>query len=114
MTATEKWTQLANLPTPRSDLCAAAYGTGIYVFGGNPSQPYPNPRHAIVERYDIPSDTWRRVSNMPTGRDGTAAHVVNGYIYLGTSSAWQGTRACTPVRAHTYFTFTDTRYIHSP
>ena len=77
-----KWEKKADMPTMRSDLAAAAVGGKIYAMGGRNSPAGPHGRLAIVEEYNPPSDTWKKVADMPTARARFVAAAVNGKIYV--------------------------------
>jgi hypothetical protein len=52
-------------------------GTHIYCIGGHHGQ-----RLSAVERYDTESGVWSTLAPMPTARDGAAAFVLEGQIYV--------------------------------
>jgi N-acetylneuraminic acid mutarotase len=90
--ATDTWTQKANMPTRRTFACAAAVNGKLYVISGvragKPADPTwdtqadPVEATSAVEEYDPATDTWARKANIPTRRDGAAAALVNGRIYV--------------------------------
>lgn len=89
---TDAWTQKANMPTRRTFACAGAVSGKIYVISGVKAGKSTNPQwdtHAdpleetrAVEEYDLVTDTWTRKADIPTQRDGAAAAVVNGKLYV--------------------------------
>lgn len=63
----QQWTTVAPLPSPRSDLAAAAHGGKIYVFGGCTGSTAAVTN--AVDVYDPVSDTWSTApADMPTPR----------------------------------------------
>ena len=72
-----KWTQKANMPTPRMQLATAVVNGKIYAIGG-----LNGGSRSAVEEYDPQGDIWIRKADMPTARGGIAASVVDGKIYV--------------------------------
>ena len=70
------WSRLAPLPTPRSEVAAAALNGRIYVFGGF------GPGAISNEEYESIADTWRKRAPIPQGVDHAAAVTLGGTIYL--------------------------------
>src|SRR2546427_4976019 len=69
--ATNTWTTVASLPTPRQLLAAAVGPDGrIYALGG--ADAAGNPLHT-VEAYTITTNTWAAALPLPTARSGLAA-----------------------------------------
>ena len=54
----------------------------IYAIGGALRENGPFMFISKVERYDTQNDTWRQLSDMPSGKLGHAAGVINGQIYI--------------------------------
>jgi hypothetical protein len=84
---TNRWIQLADMPTARAGLASAIVGNSIYAIGGRraPSGPCSQPpggQVAKVERYDIDTGTWHEVAPMPLARSDLGAAVVDGEIYV--------------------------------
>ena len=52
-------------------------GTHIYCIGGDDGQDL-----SVVERYDTESGVWSTLAPMPTAREGAAAFVLEGKIYV--------------------------------
>jgi N-acetylneuraminic acid mutarotase len=76
--ATNRWTILPNMPTPRVFLGAAAVQNRIYTIGGiGDSLDY----HATVEVYDLVNNTWNKRADLPTPRNRLAVIAFNGKIY---------------------------------
>ena len=74
--ATDTWTRKANMPTPRSVLCASAVNGTVYAIGGNGSGA------SVVEAYDPITDTWTRMADMLMERRFPASCILNGKIYV--------------------------------
>jgi N-acetylneuraminic acid mutarotase len=77
--ATNSWTTLAPMPTPRSDHAACCYDGKIYVIGGHAA--HGENTLAFVEVYDPATDTWAQKSDMKIARHGHAAFVYNNKIH---------------------------------
>ena len=73
--ASDTWSQVAGLPTMRSNLRACALGSKIYAIGGAGGS-------RILEEYDTTSDTWTRRADSTMDRIGHAAAVAEGKIYV--------------------------------
>jgi len=73
--ATNSWTTLTPMPTPRAAAAAAVIGSGIFVAGGRDVGGGPCSGNAldVVERYDIGTDTWTTVAPLPTAVSDAAA-----------------------------------------
>jgi N-acetylneuraminic acid mutarotase len=78
-TATDTWTQKADMPTIRYMLATVAFEGKIYVIGGYPSGGWVATK--TVEMYDPETDTWTSKADMPLGVALLNARVVNGKIY---------------------------------
>ena len=79
---TDTWEHLANMPTARVGLAAGVLHGKLYVVGGegvlnNRMRVLP-----VLERYDPATDTWERLSDMPTARADLAAGVIDGKLYV--------------------------------
>jgi large repetitive protein len=81
---TDTWTVLAALPTARAGVAVAQVGNAIYAIGGRTGTGGPNApgKLAVVERYDIDTDSWTTVAPLPYARSDAAAAVVGGKIYV--------------------------------
>lgn len=75
---TDGWTELPDLPTPRSGLSAAVVGKKIYVFGGEGQ----HMMFSSVEVYDTLNGSWSSLERMPAPRHGTQAAVIGNMIHL--------------------------------
>jgi hypothetical protein len=85
--ASNTWTTVASLPSPRSDLAAAEIGGKIYVFGGcTDSISFLND----VDVYNPQTDTWSTApTDMPTARAGMyAVTSIGGTVYV--IGGWNG------------------------
>jgi DNA-binding CsgD family transcriptional regulator len=76
--ARARWQERAALPIARAGLAAAAYDNRLYAIGGESARGIV----ANVERYDIASDTWTRLSSKPTAVTDVSAAVIGGLIYV--------------------------------
>lgn len=76
--ATGKWTEGADIPTPREHLAAGAYDGYAYFVGGRDLTPDKNV--AALERYDPDTDTWESMSPMPTARGSIGATRIGGRL----------------------------------
>ena len=75
--ATDTWTTLAPMPTPRSDFIIAACQGKIYCIGGTTSKGY----CGANEVYDIATDSWNTKNPAPVTRGGPIV-VENGQIFV--------------------------------
>lgn len=82
------WTNLADKPTPVTDIRAIVLGEKIYVPGGRTSAD----ATAITtrfERYDPRTDSWDQLPDLPQPRSGYALAQVEGRLYV--LGGWDGT-----------------------
>lgn len=77
--ATNTWTRLAPMPTPRNHLGAAVVGGRIHVAGGRVGGDLEMTTHEI---YDPASGTWSAGPPLPTGRSGIAVVAHRGLVYV--------------------------------
>lgn len=87
--ATDSWRQLADMPTSRGWVTAAAAKNKCYVMGGY----HGGPSLATVEEYDPKTDKWRARAPLPKGRvSATAVSFQNKIYVFGGSEAvsWDG------------------------
>ncbi len=63
--ATDRWSERAPLPTPRSDLAVAVAGNRIYAIGGRESD---GRASVCVEEYDAVRNRWVKKAGMPSAR----------------------------------------------
>lgn len=77
--ATDTWTRLAPMPTPRNHLGAAVIAGRIHALGGR----IPGDMELTVhEVYDPVTDSWATAPPLPTGRSGIAVIAHQGLIYV--------------------------------
>ena len=78
--ASSKWQSFASLNVKRADAAAASIGDSLFVFGGcNNEQSF----MADAEEYTAVSNKWTvMTAHMNVGRQGFAAAVVSGRIYI--------------------------------
>jgi N-acetylneuraminic acid mutarotase len=70
------WSEIAAMPSPRSQAAAVAQGRFVYVVGGYDGQRLAAPTFA----YEADADRWRQVAAIPTPRDHLAAALVAGRV----------------------------------
>ena len=75
--ATDLWTELAPLPTPRGALAVAVSAGKVYAVGGIGEEGNSD----AVEMYDPATNTWSIKAPLPTPRDHLAAVFVSGHLY---------------------------------
>jgi N-acetylneuraminic acid mutarotase len=90
--ATDTWTNKSSMPTPRADFGAAVYNNKIYAIGGRLLKVFTWDQSVVTsskwvysgacEAYDPATDSWERLTDMPSKRDGVLAAVVGDKIYL--------------------------------
>lgn len=76
--ATDTWTRLRPMPTPRNHLGAAAVNGRIHAVLGRADGDYTLTTHEI---YDAASDAWIAGPPAPTGRSGVAVLEYGGHVY---------------------------------
>jgi len=77
--ATNRWHNVAPIPTPRDHLTAAAVGGIVYAIGGRPFNPDHN--YDLVEAYDPATNRWTKKAPMPSRRGGLASAALDGKIH---------------------------------
>ena len=93
--AANEWRVISELPTPRGEFATAVMDGKIYLIGGTPLENLRGVRRenepgiwkgpfgmSLVEVYDPQTNTWQRLTDMPTVRSGAKAAVVDGKIYV--------------------------------
>jgi len=102
--ATNSWTTLTPMPTPRAAAAAAVIGSAIFVAGGRDVGGGPCSGNAldVVERYDIDTDTWTTVAPLPMAVSDAAAVATGGKLYI--IGGCNGTT----------FTFFNTVFVYNP
>ena len=74
----ERWTDVAELPTPREHLGAASDGRYLYAVGGRALSADKNSR--AVERYDPAEDSWSQLEEMPEAAGSVSAAYAGGRV----------------------------------
>ncbi len=78
--ATDQWTTLASMPTPRSSITSAVINGQIHVVSGeNVQDTCVFPQHEV---YDPKTNTWSAMADLPTPRHGAVSGVVDGKWYV--------------------------------
>ncbi|MEK4732775.1 Kelch repeat-containing protein [Paenibacillus sp. FSL L8-0641] len=84
---TNTWTTKSPMSTPRMGLAAAVLNNEIYVIGGNTAtDTISGPGTVEVEKYNPKTDTWSKVTSMPTARGFLSAVSLNNSIYVAGGS----------------------------
>src|SRR5260370_727262 len=81
----DAWTPLSPMNAARAGAAAAVIDDGIFVIGGRQSTSGPcsgGPYLTTVEKYDIDTDTWSPVAQLPSARSDLAAVAHGGKIYV--------------------------------
>jgi N-acetylneuraminic acid mutarotase len=81
--ATDTWSTAASMPQPLSHIHSSTFVMGgrVIVIGGDTLQGGGPPQTAVLA-YNPGTNTWTRLTSLPTGRIGTVAGQVNGTIYV--------------------------------
>jgi N-acetylneuraminic acid mutarotase len=77
--ASRRWERRAPMPTARDHLRMEAVGRQLFAISGREDDLRLN--LATTERYDIDTDTWTKVSDVPNARGGFGSAVLDGRIY---------------------------------
>lgn len=77
---TQKWTQMASMPTPRNSMSAIVVEGEIWVLGGRSDAG--GSKIKTVEIFNPKNNEWRRGSDMPVGRGGHSAVYLDGKIHI--------------------------------
>lgn len=80
-----QWTTLANLPTARNHIAAAAIEGKVFVVGGRLGAGFTTPMTNILEVFDPMTGMWSTRAPMPTTRGG-----INGIALDGCFFVWGG------------------------
>jgi serine/threonine protein kinase/N-acetylneuraminic acid mutarotase len=75
----ERWTDVAELPTPREHIGAASDGRYAYAVGGRALSADQNT--GTLERYDPESDTWTKLDSMPEAAGSVGATYAAGRVF---------------------------------
>ena len=81
------WQKIGAMPTARDHLRLEAVGSRLYAISGRKD----DLRHnlSVTERYDIASNRWQRVADIPQGRGGMGSVAKDGFIYtFGGEHVW--------------------------
>lgn len=70
------------MPTPRGGLSFGTIGNKVYTFGGEGNPEVESGVFNVTEVYDIASDSWETLQQMPLPVHGTYAAVQHGSIYI--------------------------------
>ena len=79
---TNRWTEITEMPTPKSGHTASVINGKIYVIGGGFRGNGPYKYLSTVEVYDPETDRWTQEPDMPVGKSTHRAEVINGEIYI--------------------------------
>ena len=79
---TDQWTEIIEMPTPKTGHTASVINGKIYVIGGFLWRNGPFMYLSTVEIYDPETDRWTQGADMSFGRWAHAAEVINGNIYI--------------------------------
>jgi N-acetylneuraminic acid mutarotase len=74
---TDTWSEVASLPSPRTDAAAVEHGGRIYVFGGCDGGAFLD--EVLV--YDPVMDTWSSLADMPTARASLVAGIRGNKVF---------------------------------
>ena len=88
---TNRWTEKTEMPAPKSGHTASVIDGKIYVIGGGFRGNGPYMYLSTVEVYDPETDRWTQEPDMPVGKSGHEAAVINGNIYIfggSTAGVW--------------------------
>ena len=76
------WREVADIPTPREHLAAAADGGAGYVYAVGGRDLSADQNSAALERYDPQSNRWTKLPNMPVPAGSIGAVVVQGHLVV--------------------------------
>jgi serine/threonine protein kinase/N-acetylneuraminic acid mutarotase len=74
----ERWTDVADIPTPREHLAAASDGRYLYAVGGRDLSA--DKSSTAIERYDPADDNWTELDGMPEAAGGLSAAYAGGRL----------------------------------
>ena len=74
----ERWTDVAEIPTPREHLAAASDGRYLYAVGGRELSA--DKSSTAIERYDPADDSWTELDRMPQAAGGVSAAYAGGRV----------------------------------
>jgi N-acetylneuraminic acid mutarotase len=91
----ERWTDVAEIPTPREHLGAASDGRYLYALGGRDLSA--DKSSTAIERYDPADDSWTELNAMPEAAGGLSAAYAGGRVVAiggeGTTAASDAVQA---------------------
>ena len=91
----ERWTDVADMPTPREHLGAASDGRYLYAAGGRELSADKN--STALERYDPANDSWTDLEGLPRAAGGVSAAYAGGRVVViggeGTTSVSDAVQA---------------------
>jgi non-specific serine/threonine protein kinase len=91
----ERWTDVAEIPTPREHLAAASDGRYLYAVGGRELSA--DKSSTAIERYDPVDDSWTELDGMPQAAGGVSAAYAGGRVVAigaeGTTAASDAVQA---------------------
>jgi N-acetylneuraminic acid mutarotase len=90
-TATNSWTALRPMPTPRNHHALAAIDGKVYAIGGRIGSCFSagwSSNVSMNEAYDIAADRWLPRAPLPTARSGIAVAVLDGKIHVLGGEGW--------------------------
>jgi N-acetylneuraminic acid mutarotase len=76
----DRWTPLTSATLQRTEVAAARIGRYAYVIGGFERRT--GSTTTAVERYDLRTNSWKRVRSMPIGVNHSTATVYRGKLYV--------------------------------
>ena len=79
---THRWLEKVEMPIPRSNHTASVLNGKIYVTGGGNRGNGPFRYLSRIDVYDPQTDTWTQAPDMPVGKFGHAAAVIDRKIYI--------------------------------
>lgn len=79
---TNRWKDVAEMPTPKSLHTASVVDGKIYVIGGGFRDKGPYLYLPTIEISDPKTDRWTQAPDMPTGKDGHGAQPIDRQIYI--------------------------------
>ncbi len=73
-----RWREKASMLTPRKSMAVVAYENQIYAMGGESESGISN----VVEKYDLATDSWSKLTPLPTPLSEINSVVIGGLIYI--------------------------------
>jgi len=97
--STNAWTAGAEDPTPRDGVCGGFIGTQLYVAGGYPG--YGSAVLTLTESFDVKSNTWTTLADIPQSTVAAGSAVYNGQLYCFGGAGLFVARALNNVQIYT-------------